>query len=91
MNPCKMHHTYKYTEDDDNDEEVMIRVRDIKVKPKHNELNVTKVSEVILKCLSACVCVGFVLQMCSSRKETESPICLQPLHQVSVHLLNNTS
>lgn len=34
MNPCKMHHTYIYTEYDDNDEEVMIRVRDIKVKPK---------------------------------------------------------
>jgi len=43
-----------------------------------------KVSQGYLMFLSVCLCIVRVCCMSSSREETESPICLQPLHQVSL-------
>ncbi|KAJ0110667.1 hypothetical protein Patl1_00227 [Pistacia atlantica] len=40
-----------------------------------------KVRRVILTCLSFCLCVLSFRSMSSSGEETESPICLQSLHQ----------
>lgn len=42
-----------------------------------------KVSEVILMCVFLSVSTISLFFMSSSGEETESPICLQPLHQVS--------